>query len=113
MSEARDRRVIALWLDDPTEARLNVDARIEEGRMISSWDLFGAFDPDGPQPRPFILRRDGRLDFAAGERWRTDLREAEMRVGATFRVWFNEADSGVYEIVKIASLGGKDSRRQV
>lgn len=110
MTGGDDRRVIAQWLDDPTEARLNVDARIADSRIVSTWDLFGAFNPEGLQPRPFILRRDGRLDFAEGKFWRTDLREAEMRVGATFRVWFNEADSGVYKIVKIAALGAKDSK---
>ncbi|MEF3365590.1 hypothetical protein V3H18_03485 [Methylocystis sp. 9N] len=109
MSEARDMRIVALWRDDPTEAPMTVDARIVDARIASTWDLFGAFDLEGAGMRPFILRRDGGIDFGAGiERWRTDLREAEIRIGANFSVWFNETDSGLYRIVKIAALGAKD-----
>lgn len=109
MSGGAELRVIAQWLDDPTEAKMTLDARLDDARIVATWDIFGALDLDGARSRPFILRRDGRLDFG-GECWRTDLRDADMRVGATFRVWFNEADSGEYRIVKIAALGGKDSR---
>lgn len=100
-------RIVAQWLDDPTEAKMTIDAPVEGGRLVASWDLFGAFDLDGLSPRPFILRRDGRLDFAGGDHWRTDLRDAEMRVGVVFGVWFNEVDRGDYRIVKIATLGSK------
>jgi hypothetical protein len=110
MSDARDRRLIAQWRDDPTEALMTVDLRIEDGRFASTWDVFGAFDCDGPHPRPFILRRDGGIDFgASGDRWRTDLRGARLEVGTLFTVWFNETDSGQYKIVKIAALGDKAS----
>ena len=111
MIEARDARIIALWRDDPTEARMTIDIRISENRCASPWDVFGAFDLDGPRARPFILRRDGRIDFGAGrETWRTDLREAELRVGDEFTVWFNDADAGVYRIVKIAALGAREGK---
>lgn len=111
MSDTRDVRLAAQWRDDPTEARMTVDLRLADARMVSAWDVFGAFDLDGPRARPFILRRDGRIDFGAHEPgWRTDLREAELDVGATFTVWFNEADSGLYRIVKIAALGAKDRK---
>ncbi len=111
MSAARDIRLIAQWRDDPTEALMTVDLRIEGGRFASSWDVFGAFDLDGARPRPFILRRDGRIDFGEnGDRWRTDLRDAELKVGALFTVWFNETDSGTYRIVKLARLGGKERK---
>ena len=110
MSEPRDMRILALWRDDPREAPLTVDARIEDARIISAWDLFGAFALDGDSGRPFVLRRDGRIDFGRGENWRTDLREATIKVGSDFVVWFNESDGGLYRIVKIAALGAKDGK---
>ncbi|WP_442753756.1 hypothetical protein ACNHKD_12195 [Methylocystis sp. JAN1] len=110
MSEARDIRLVAQWLDDPTEAPMAVDLRIEGATLASTWDVFGAFDLDGAHPRPFILRRDGRIDFGGSrDNWRTDLREAELKVTSLFTVWFNETDSGRYKIVKIAELGAKSS----
>lgn len=110
MSGTHDIRVIAQWRDDPTEALMTVDLRIEGARFASNWDVFGAVDLDGAHPRPFILRRDGRIDFGAGaDHWRTDLREAELKVNASFTVWFNETDCGQYKIVKIAELGAKSS----
>jgi hypothetical protein len=111
MSEAREIRLIAQWRDDPTEALMTVDLRVEGARLAAAWDLFGAIDLDGERPRPFILRRDGRIEF--GDKtvsWRTDLRAAEMRVGALFTVWFNETDSGNYKIVKLAELGAKERK---
>ncbi|MBM3561820.1 MAG: hypothetical protein FJX16_06905 [Alphaproteobacteria bacterium] len=110
MSGARDMRILALWRDDPREAPMTIDARIEETRIVSTWELFGAFGLDGDGARPFVLRRDGRIDFGRGESWRTELREATIRVGSEFAVWFNERDSGVYRIVKIAALGAKDDK---
>ncbi len=110
MSDARNVRIIAQWRDDPTEALMMLDARIEETRIVSSWDLFGAFDLDGQKRRPFILRRDGAIDFGADEAWRTDLRAAEIKIGVEFSVHFNEADCGYYRIVKIAMLGAKDGK---
>lgn len=112
MSNSRDVRLLALWRDDPTEAPMTVDLRMEETRLVSTWDVFGAFNLDGEAPRPFILRRDGRIDFGAAETaiWRTDLRNAELKVGSTFNVCFNETDSGQYKIVKIAALGAKDRK---
>ena len=104
-------RLIAQWRDDPTEALLSADTRIDGLRFAAPWDVFGAIDLDGAHPRPFILRRDGRIDFGAGpDRWRTDLRNAEMKVGALFTVWFNETDYGTYKIVKLAELGGKERK---
>lgn len=111
MSAARDIRLIAQWRDDPTEALMTVDLRIEGVRLISTWDVFGAFELDGAHPRPFILRRDGRIDFGEkADEWRTDLREAELKVTAFFTVWFNDTDSGQYKIVKIAELGAKERK---
>jgi hypothetical protein len=110
MKDSRDRRILALWRDDPKEASMTIDARIEATRIVSTWELFGAFALDGESARPFILRRDGRIDFGPGESWRTDLREATIRVGAEFAVWFNESDHGLYRIVKIAALGAKDDK---
>jgi len=108
----REVRLKALWRDDPTEAALTLDLRIdlETGAILSPWDLFGAFDLDGGACRPFVLRRDGAMDFGAGAtyRWRTDLRGLRIKIGARFRVSWNEADSGDYEIAKIAQLGAKD-----
>lgn len=113
MTDAHNVRLLALWRDDPTEAPMTVDLRIDGVRLASPWDLFGAFDLDGPGCRPFVLRRDGAIDFGAGqgERWRTNLREAELKVGARFVVWWNDADGGAYQIVKIAVLGAKDRSR--
>jgi hypothetical protein len=111
MNAPRDIRLIAQWRDDPTEALMSVDLRIEGIALVARWDLFGAFDCDGSRSRPFILRRDGRIDFGAGAApWRTDLRSAEIKIGETFLVWFNDADHGQYKIVKLAELGGKDRR---
>lgn len=110
MSEPRDMRIHARWRDDPREAPMTVDARIDGARIVSTWDLFGAFALDGDSARPFILRRDGRIDFGLGEHWRTNLREGTIKVGSDFGVWFNESDSGLYRIVKIAALGAKDDK---
>jgi hypothetical protein len=115
MSAFRDTRVIALWRDDPREAPLSVDLRIDAatGLVASTWDVFGAFDLDGVACRPFVLRRSGEIDFGAGSelRWRANLRDIKIAVGACFFVRWNEADSGEYKIVKIAELGAKDGRK--
>jgi hypothetical protein len=109
-----DVRVIALWRDDRTESPLTFDLRIDAvgRRVVSAWDCFGSCDLSGEKCRPFVLRRDGRIDFGAGAResWRTDLREAVMRVGERFVVHWNECDFGSYEIVKVAALGAKAGR---
>jgi hypothetical protein len=110
MSDARERRILALWRDDPREVPMTIDARIEDMRIVSTWELFGAFALDGDGMRPFVLRRDGRIDFGRGESWRTNLREAKVKVGTEFVIWFNESDSGLYRIVKIAELGAKDDK---
>lgn len=110
MSDARDVRLVALWRDDPQEAPMTIDARIDEMRIVSTWELFGAFSLDADGVRPFVLRRDGRIDFGHDENWRTDLRGATIKVGSEFSVWFNESDSGRYRIVKIAMLGAKDNK---
>jgi len=115
MTQARDVRLKALWRDDPLQAPMTLDLRIDaaSGAVASRWDLFGAFDLDGEACRPFVLRRDGSLDFGAQARaqWKTDLRGVAVKIGARFRVHWNEADSGEYEIVKIAALGAKDDHK--
>ncbi len=108
---ARSVRLIAQWRDDPTEALMTVDLRLDGLRFAAPWDIFGAVDLDGARPRPFILRRDGRIDFGdSADKWRTDLRDAELKVGTLFTVWFNETDHGTYKIVKIAEPGAKERR---
>ncbi len=108
---ARPVRLIAQWRDDPTEALLTIDLRMEDMRFAAPWDVFGCVDLDSARPRPFILRRDGRIEFGeSADRWRTDLRDAELKVGTLFTVWFNETDAGTYKIVKIAEPGAKERR---
>ncbi|QGM44557.1 hypothetical protein [Methylocystis heyeri] len=115
MSDHRDVRVLALWRDDPREAPLTVDLRIDvaTGLMTSTWDVFGAFDLDGEARRPFVLRRSGEIDFGAAceLKWSANLRDTKIAVGACFTVRWNETDSGEYKIVKIAELGAKDGRK--
>ncbi len=115
MNPTREIRLLALWREDPMVARLTVDLRIDAktSAVASTWDLFGAVDLDGDNMRPFVLRRDGAIDFGkeAAAFWRTDLREQKIVVGAAFTLYWNEADSGVYRIVKLAELGAKDSQK--
>jgi hypothetical protein len=103
-------RLRALWRDDATSAPMTVDLTVSEGRVAFRYDLFGAFDLDGDAPKPFVLRRDGRIDFgSSGEQaWRTDLRDADIVVGGHFNIFFNEQDRGVYRIVKLARPGNKE-----
>jgi hypothetical protein len=110
LSSAGDVRVKALWIDDPTEAPLTIDLRIDaEGRVAGHWPIFGAVDLGGPNCAPFVLRPDGAIEFGPGEarRWRADMRDHAMRVGEVFTVHWNERDSASYRIVKIATLGAK------
>jgi hypothetical protein len=105
-------RVKALWRDDPTEAPLTIDLRInDEARIVGSWAVFGAVDLDGQNCAPFVLQADGAMQFSLSEdrRWRTDLRDHPMRVGQIFSVHWNESDSAAYKIVKIAVLGAKEN----
>jgi hypothetical protein len=115
MSAWRDVRVIALWCDDSREAPLTVDLRIDgaTGMVVSIWDVFGAFGLDGETCRPFVLRRSGEIDFGAAceLKWRTNLRDIQIAIGACFLVRWNDSDSGEYKIVKIAELGAKDGRK--
>jgi hypothetical protein len=115
MTVSREVRLLALWRDDPTEAPLTVDLRIDaqSGAVVGHWDVFGAFDLDRKTCRPFVLRADGVLEFGGGDeagapRRRTDLRNVAIRVGAEFTMHWNEQDCGVYRIVKVATLGAKD-----
>jgi hypothetical protein len=107
-----EARMKALWRDDPTEASMTIDIRLDAQTksILAPWDLFGAFDLDGDTPRPFILRSDGEIDFGidVSRRWRTNLRLIRVSVGARFQVLWNESDAGEYEIVKVARLGSRD-----
>jgi hypothetical protein len=107
-----DARMKALWRDDPTEASMTVDLRLDAQTrsVLAPWDIFGAFDLDGGYSRPFILRRDGEIDFGVGapHRWQTNLRALRVSVGARFQVFWNETDVGEYKVVKIARLGSRD-----
>jgi hypothetical protein len=105
-------RMKALWRDDPAQASMTIDLRLgaQSKSILAPWDLFGAFDLDGENCRPFILRRDGRIDFGVGApgSWRTNLRGLCVSVGARFNVFWNETDLGEYEVVKLAELGSRD-----
>ena len=93
---------------------MTLDLRVDaQGGVVSTWDVFGAFDLDGAHCRPFVLRRGGAIDFggALPDPWRTNLREIIILVNALFTVHWNDTDSGDYKIVKIAALGAKDSRK--
>jgi len=107
-----EARMKALWRDDPTEASMSVDLRLDAqtGSISAPWDLLGAFDLDGECTRPFVLRRDGKIDFGLSgpHRWRTNLRSLRVGVGARFQVFWNETDAGDYEVVKVARLGFRD-----
>lgn len=111
-----DVRVLALWRDDRAQCPLTIDLRIDVAskRLVGRWDVFGACDLDGDECRPFVLRRDGAIDFGAAREgaraWRADIRDIVVRVGERFTVRWNEQDSGVYEIVKVAALGAKEGR---
>jgi hypothetical protein len=116
MTASREVRVLALWRDDPTEAPLAVDLRVDarSGSVIGHWDVFGAFDLNGSSCRPFVLREDGTMelgddDHGKARRRKTNLRNILIKVGAEFIVYWNEEDYGVYRIVKVATLGAKDS----
>jgi hypothetical protein len=115
MTMFREVRILALWRDDPTEAPLTVDLRVDvqSGAVVGQWDVFGAFDLDGKECRPFVLRRDGAIEFGDGERGKrpprkTNLRDVAIKVGARFFVQWNEEDRGEYSVVKVAVLGAKD-----
>lgn len=98
-------RVIARWVDDPTESPLAVDVVIEDRRITGPSLAFGCIDWEGAR-RPFTLDEDGVIAFGeGGETWRTEIRGAEMRVGVTFRIDWEQGDEGVYRIVKIAFPG--------
>ncbi|MBI1868851.1 MAG: hypothetical protein HYS06_11265 [Methylocystis sp.] len=109
-----DVRILAQWRDDRSECPLTIDLRIDAAskRVVSHWEVFGACDLYGDKCRPFVLRRDGAIDFGAGmrESWRTDVRDIIIRVGERFTVSWNEQDSGAYEIVKVAALGAKEGQ---
>ncbi len=116
MSEAEiiDVRILAHWIDDPTESPISIDARVNAPakRIIGKWTIFGATCMDTRQCRPFALDADGAMDFGAGrgenERyWRTDVRLCEIAVGATFKVVWTGGDEGSYVIDKVARLGSK------
>jgi len=105
-----EARVKALWRDDPTEASMIVDLRLDAQTksILAPWDIFGTLD--GGCSRPFILRRNGEIDLGVGSphRWHTNLRGLRVGVGARFQVFWNETDVGEYEVVKIARLGSRD-----
>jgi hypothetical protein len=115
MLMTREVRILALWRDDPTEAPMTVDLRIDSksGAIIGYWDVFGAFNLDGKHCRPFVLRDDGTIEFGDGVEGKrpplnSNLRDTPIRVGGEFTVHWNEKDCGVYRIVKVAVLGAKD-----
>ena len=106
-------RILAHWIDDPTESPVTLDARIDarSRRLLGRWTIFGAVCIDAENCRPFALDAHGVMDFGAAradERyWRTDIRGKEIAVGATFAIIWPGGDSGVYKIEKVARLGAK------
>lgn len=104
-------RILAQWMDDPTESLFTLDLRIDDARrVVGEWSLFGAIDLDATACAPFVLRPDGVMDFGAqSERcWRTDLRTRTIKVGETFTIHWNDVDHGTYGIEKVAILGSKE-----
>jgi hypothetical protein len=100
-------RVIARWADDTLESPLAVDVAIEDRRIVGPSLAFGCIDYDGAR-RPFTLDEAGVIAFGPGaEVWRTELRDTDIRVGVTFRIFWGQGDEGVYKIVKIATPGSK------
>jgi hypothetical protein len=104
-------RILAQWMDDPTESLFTLDARIDDARrIVGHWALFGAIDLDAQACAPFVLRPDGTMDFGAqpDRRWRTDLRARIIKVDETFTIHWNDVDHGTYKIEKVAVLGSKE-----
>ena len=100
-------RVIARWVDDTLESPFAVDVAIEDRRIVGPSLAFGCSDYDGAR-RPFTLDAAGVMAFGPGaEIWRTELRDVEIRVGVTFRIFWGQGDEGIYKIVKIATPGSK------
>ena len=104
-------RLIAQWCEDPQVAIFNIDLQIKDNSISSNWDIFGSFDLDGAHTRPFVLRKNGLIDFGYLDpiKWTTNIRTIAPVVGNIFSISFNEQDSGAYKIVKIAALGQKKS----
>jgi hypothetical protein len=115
-TETLDVRILAAWIDDPLQSPITVDVRIaaETHRIVGRWSMFGATAIGTDACRPFVLTRDGRMDFGEGRRapdryWRTDLLEREIVVGQRFAVEWSGGDSGTFVIEKVARLGSKTS----
>jgi hypothetical protein len=105
-------RVIARWIDDPTESPVIIDLLVEVAslRVVGPSAAFGCVDLDGPNQRAFVLDASGRMDFgpAVSDRyWQTDLVATRIAHGETFQIFWRDGDSGSYKIVKIATPGSK------
>lgn len=107
-------RVIAQWIDDPTECVFMCDCCLDaqSGAMIGAWDVMGVIDHRQTRQRPFVLDAQGRMDFGAaapdGARyWFVPLRQIALHVGVEFDITWPHGDCGRYRIEKIARLGSK------
>lgn len=107
-------RVFARWEDDPLEATITLDAKLDAStrRIAGRWILFGAIGIGTADCRPFALDGEGRMDFGAGwgvadRIWRTDIRERELSLGALFEVMWSGGERGLYRIEKISTPGSK------
>lgn len=111
MTDYNNYRLIAQWCEDPHTAIFNLDVQIKDNLISSTWDVFGSFDLDSTNTRPFILRKNGQIDFGYLDtiKWSTNLRSITLKIGNVFLVSFNDLDCGSYKIVKIAALGQKRS----
>jgi len=106
-------RILARWIDDPTESPITLDAELDADRRIrGKWTIFGATDIDTDLAKPFALDRGGRMDFGAGRAeadrvWRADVRTKAIEVGARFSVTWSGGERGEYRIEKVSVPGGK------
>lgn len=54
MNEYIYYRLIAQWCEDPHVAIFTMDLQIIDNLISSNWDIFGSFDLDGVNMRPFV-----------------------------------------------------------
>ncbi|MDB5648831.1 MAG: hypothetical protein JWL62_351 [Hyphomicrobiales bacterium] len=105
-------RVIARWIDDPTESPLVVDLLVDTTTLAVAGPsaAFGCIDLEGPNQRAFVLDSAGRVDLgpdATDRYWNTDLRSTRIAHGEFFNMFWRDGDSGAYKIVKVSTLGSK------
>jgi hypothetical protein len=110
-------RLIAIWVDDPMQSVLTCDFILDPTthKMSGMWDVFGAIDHASPESRPFILNRQGIIDFGSLAQedmryWRVPLRELALHIGLEFWIEWPHDDRGLYRIERLAKLGSKGTK---